>query len=69
METELEPLVDHLGRIMFHCRLCAAPISRSDILEFGARLPDYGETADDYLDSQLLDSIEHTSCIAAAKAG
>jgi hypothetical protein len=69
METEHEPLVDHLGRIMFYCRHCKAPITRSDILDFGARLPDYGEPADDYLDSQLLDGIEHTRCITAAKAG
>jgi hypothetical protein len=61
-------VVDDRGRIMFYCRHCAGPVSRSDILNQGLRLPDYGEPADDYLDSQLLDGIEHAACIAASKA-
>jgi hypothetical protein len=64
-----EPVVDHLGRVMFYCRLCGAPIRSSDIISFGARLPEHGETAEDYLDAQLLEGIEHPRCVADAKAG
>jgi hypothetical protein len=68
MHDHEEPLLDFRGRTMFYCTRCGAPISRSDILEFGARLPDDGETAEDYLDSQLLDGIDHVRCTAAAAA-
>jgi NAD-dependent SIR2 family protein deacetylase len=66
MNTHDEPLLDHRGQAMFYCTRCNGPISRSDIVEFGARLPDHGETADEYLDSQLLDGIEHPRCTAGA---
>jgi hypothetical protein len=64
-----EPLVDHHGRVMFYCDDCCMPLSRSDVLDLGLRLPDYGECAEDYLDAELIDSFRHPSCIAAARAG
>jgi hypothetical protein len=68
MDDHEGPLLDYKGRTMFYCTRCSAPISRDDILKFGARLPDYGETADDYLDSQLLDGIDHARCTAEPAA-
>ena len=68
MDIYSEPLVDRHGAIMFRCDHCAAPISRSDVLELGLRLPDPTESADEYLDAELIDSFRHPSCIVASKA-
>jgi hypothetical protein len=68
MDNHDGPLLDYKGRTMFLCTRCREPISREDILEFGARLPEHGETAEDYLDSQLLDGIDHVQCVASAAA-
>ena len=54
---------------MFWCDQCRAPISRSDTLDLGMRLPDYGESADEYLDAELIDSFRHPACSADTKAG
>ena len=64
-----EPIVDEHGNVMFWCHQCHSPISRSDILDLGMRLPDYGESAEEYLDAELIDSFQHPVCGAAAKAG
>lgn len=69
METYSEPIVDGAGNVMFWCDHCRTPISRSDILDLGMRLPDYGESADEYLDAELIDSFRHPACLGAAKAG
>ena len=68
-DTYSEPFVDRHGNVMFWCDRCRMPISRSDILDLGMRLPDYGETAEDYRDAELIDAFRHSSCAAAAKAG
>ena len=69
MESPNDPLVDRRGRVMFQCILCGEAIARIDILESGLRLPDDGETAEEYLDAQLLDGVEHAQCPAAVSAG
>lgn len=69
MESANEPLVDDHGRVMFPCLRCGGAIARFDILESGLRLPDHGETAEEYLDAQILDGIEHAQCPAALAAG
>jgi hypothetical protein len=68
METYSEPVVDEHGNVMFWCNQCRAPMTRSDILNLGMRLPDYGESAEDYLDAELIDSFRHPTCAGAAKA-
>lgn len=68
MDEYSKPVVDRHGSVMFYCSACGAPISSSDILDFGTRLPDFGETAQDYLDAQLIDSFRHQRCLNAAKA-
>ena len=69
MDAYTGSLVDSAGRIMFRCDTCSEPISRTDILELGLRLPEAGESAGDYLDAELIDSFRHPGCVAAAKAG
>jgi hypothetical protein len=69
MDSYSEPLVDARGVVMFRCDACGAPMSRSDILDLGLRLPDFGESAEDYLDAELVDSFRHPECLASAKAG
>lgn len=66
MNAYRQPVVDADGNIMFRCDFCAAPIAREDFYEQGLRLPDPDESADDYRVAELLDSIRHLSCVAAA---
>jgi hypothetical protein len=68
MDTYSDPVVDDHGNVMFWCDHCTAPMSRSDILNLGMRLPDYGESAEDYLDAELIDAFRHPVCAAASKA-
>jgi hypothetical protein len=68
-DTYAEPVRDAHGAIMFACDGCGAPITRSDILDLGLRLPDFGESAADYADAELIDGFCHPSCLAATKAG
>jgi hypothetical protein len=36
-----------------------------DFADLGLRVPEYGETADDYCTAELIDDLEHRSCIQA----
>jgi len=67
-DTYSEPIVDRNGNVMFWCDRCRLPMSRLDILDLGMRMPDYGESTEDYLDSELIDSFRHPRCVAT-KAG
>jgi hypothetical protein len=69
MDAYNEPVVDHRGNAMFHCESCDGPITRLDIEDLGLRLPDSGESADDYLDAELVDVFRHTLCANAARTG
>lgn len=69
MDEYSEPVVDRRGNVMFYCGYCGTPIGRADILDLGMRLPDVGETAQDYLDAELVDAFLHPGCLATAKAG
>jgi hypothetical protein len=69
MDSYSEPVVDRLGNVMFWCDDCRAPITRGDILDLGLRLPDFGETADEYLDTELIDAFRHPRCITVIRAG
>ena len=69
MATSNTPILDGRGRVMFHCAVCGGAISTDDFFELGLRLPDYGESADEYRDAELLDRIDHVDCSKAARAG
>ncbi|MGH6952522.1 MAG: hypothetical protein ACREH4_16785 [Vitreimonas sp.] len=68
MDPYSDPVLDHNGKVMFRCEACGTPICRGDILDFGVRLPEVGESAGEYLDAQLIDAFRHERCVAAARA-
>jgi hypothetical protein len=51
---------------LFNCERCAVPLVLEDFVDLGLRLPDEGESRDDYFDAELLDSISHLHCIDTA---
>lgn len=55
------------GRVMFYCRDCREPITREDIFELSLRLPEEGESRDEYMEAELIDDIRHLRCIRAAQ--
>ncbi len=69
MDDYSQPIVDRHGNVMFYCGYCGTPIGRDDIVDLGLRLPEFGESAQDYLDSELVDAFLHKACVAATKAG
>lgn len=64
-----EPILDEHGRVMFRCAACGGAILMQDFFEIGLRLPERGESADDYRDAELLDRIDHVACATRARAG
>jgi hypothetical protein len=69
MTSTSSPVLDQHGRVMFSCRSCGAPITTDDFFEWCLRLPEPGETRDDYCDAELIDAAEHIECLRAARAG
>lgn len=69
MATTNAPILDERGRVMFRCAACGGAISVDDFFQLGLRLPDLGESADDYRDAELLDRIDHVDCVRASRAG
>jgi len=69
MPTTETPILDEHGRVMFRCSTCDGAISVDDFFQLGLRLPERGESADDYRDAELLDRIDHADCSQAARAG
>lgn len=67
MNLPADTILDERGRVMFRCAHCGVPLTRSDFFDLGMRLPDRGETADDYADAELIDRFEHSRCMAAAR--
>lgn len=59
---------DRLGRPLFHCPQCGGPITSLDFACLGLRLPDFDESACDYLDAEVIDSLSHFDCPVAARA-
>lgn len=65
--TLSNPVVDERGRPMFICGICGVALTPDDFYALELRLPDHGESADDYFDAELLDSIEHAACVRARR--
>jgi hypothetical protein len=57
-----------VGRPLFHCPQCGAPITHLDFAQLGLRLPDIDECASDYFDAEVIDSLSHFDCPMAARA-
>ena len=67
--TWSQPVVDDRGNVMFFCAYCSAPITQDDLGELSLRLPDRGETRDEYLGAELIDDLRHAGCVQAARVG
>ncbi|MBI5288222.1 MAG: hypothetical protein HY873_04550 [Chloroflexi bacterium] len=68
MTPSAEALRDTRGQPMFVCPDCGRALTAEDVFEHGLRLPDYGETRDEYYEAELLDSLGHVSCLRARRA-
>jgi hypothetical protein len=62
------PILDRQGRPLLACSRCKGPISEEDVFAQGLRLPDPGESADDYFEAELLDELHHVNCTVAQQA-
>jgi hypothetical protein len=76
METKQEAFVstsealrDPKGRPMFLCGTCGLPLSAHDVTGQGLRLPGPDESRDEYLDAELIDSLQHPACLSERRAG
>ena len=58
-------VLDTRGQVLFRCGMCGAPMRERDFADLGLRVPEYGETADEYCASELVDELAHTSCVRA----
>ena len=63
------PIVDEHGLVMFLCGTCQGAVNVDDFFQLGLRLPERGESADEYRDAELLDGIDHVDCIRSARDG
>jgi hypothetical protein len=61
-------ILDERGRPLFVCRVCRQPLTTDDFFYFGMRLPDEGESAEDYFEAELLDGIDHDACVRARRS-
>ncbi len=68
MPASTQPLLDRYGRAMFLCRACGEAMTSDDFFALGLRLPEFGETSEEYCDAELVDEVEHESC-ARSRAG
>lgn len=57
---------DHRGRPFLTCTACGEPLRRADFWHAGLRLPEHGETVDEYCDAELVDDLRHVACLNAA---
>jgi hypothetical protein len=62
-------ILDRQGRVIFTCSSCGEPITNDDFFDMGLRLPEDGETQDDYFSTELLDELSHTRCTREKRAG
>jgi hypothetical protein len=64
------PIVtDYRGQPLFHCSRCGAALTADDFFALGLRLPDDGESREDYCEAELIDVAEHVDCALARRAG
>ena len=63
------PVTDFRGQILFRCDHCDAPLTSDDFFVLGMRLPDDGESREEYCEAELLDDASHNDCAAVRRAG
>lgn len=69
MSQQSSVLLDLRGQPLLRCSRCGAGLAEEDLYAEGLRLPDPGETADDYREAELLDALYHVDCRTALRAG
>lgn len=69
MPATTSAILDHYGRAIFVCADCGEPITTDDLFDLGLRVPDDGESRDDYFAAELLDSLSHVDCTGGKRAG
>ena len=62
-------ILDRRGNPLLRCSRCGGALAEDDVYAQGLRLPDPGETADEYLEAELIDSLHHVDCRVARQAG
>lgn len=63
-----KPIVDNRGKAMFACSLCGVAMTDDDFFDQGLRLPDAGESLDEYCDAELTDVFRHLACVRSVAA-
>ncbi len=61
-------IVDWHGRTMFFCSRCGRPMTKDDFFDLGLRVPEAGESREDYCDTELIDAVTHLRCLRSARA-
>jgi hypothetical protein len=67
METN-EVLLGPDGRPIFVCAICHQALGKDDIFDLGLRVPEPGETWEEYADAEVIDAIEHVACAESRAA-
>jgi hypothetical protein len=57
------PVSDYRGQLLFRCSRCDAPLTSDDFFALGMRLPDDGESCEEYREAELLDTAVHVDCM------
>ena len=69
MPAATNAILDRHGRAIFVCADCGEPITTDDLFDLGLRVPDDGESRNDYFAAELLDSLSHVDCTRGKRAG
>jgi hypothetical protein len=64
-QATAEAVRDYSGEIMFCCCACGVALTTDDFFEQGMRLPDNGESREEYCDAELLEGTTHIDCSRA----
>jgi hypothetical protein len=67
MSAATNAILDRHGRPVFACADCGEPVTTDDLFALGLRVPDDGESRDDYFAAELLDSLSHITCSGRAQ--
>jgi len=51
---------------VLYCARCGNVMREDDFGDLGLRLPEAGESSDEYMDAELLDTICHAHCVDAS---
>jgi hypothetical protein len=68
METD-DALLNPDGGPMFRCATCGEALTPSDLLNLKLRLPEPGESYEEYAEAELIDKMEHLACAESHTRG